>query len=287
MAFFVGAVVIGAKQSNGARGNVFKFLERHLGHYSVEEGIQIQYEGDDLYMKAYFLTYESACQLQNALNAWEIHKDLANLRGVTLDPLTPTQIPRPTDLRRIYLQQYQPQDSESSCQTLAHLHSYRLSVPVTEPAEPNTPLVRFQSIDKLIPHLNHYKCHLKDKARFKGLQSNENNMVAASWAFHQQLDGLNVKEGIPLVAISIKSASNHWVASHDNRYPVTLSIEFFYPDLAASFAAVDGARKGMDDSTWETLVYVQDKILFVECVQWKYLETKQQWQNHRAFLEQE
>jgi len=287
VAFLVGAVVRGALQSNGARGNVYKFLERHMGHYSEEEGIRIHYERDDLHITAYFVTYEAACQLQTALNEWEIHKELANLRGVTLDPLTPIQISRPTDLRRIYLQQYQPQDSESPCQTLAQLHSYRLSVPVTEPAEPNTPLVRFQSIDKQVPHLNHYKCHLKDKAKFKGLQSNENNMLAATWTFHQQLDGLNVQEGIPLVAISVKNASSHRVASQDDRFRVTLSIEFFYPDLAASFAAVDGARKGEDDRTWETVVYVRDRNLFGECVDWKFRETNKQWQDHRAFLEQE
>ena len=128
---------------------------------------------------------------------------------------------------------------------------------------------------------------MKDKAKFKGLQKNENNMIAASWTFHQQLDGLNVQEGIPLAAISVKDASHHRVASQDNRFRVTLSIEFFYPDLAVWFAAVEGARKGKDDNTWETVVYVQDKNLFCECIEWKLQETKQQWQDHRAFLEQE
>lgn len=67
-------------------------------------------------------------------------------------------------------------------------------------------------------------------------------------------------EGIPLVAISVKEASRCGVASHDNRYSVTLCIEIFYPELAASFAATKGARKGDQGNTWDVVVYVKDKI---------------------------
>mmetsp|Transcript_33718 Transcript_33718/g.70103 ORF Transcript_33718/g.70103 Transcript_33718/m.70103 type:complete len:417 (-) Transcript_33718:69-1319(-) len=288
--FMIGAVVRGAKQSNGARGNVFKFLERHGGHYSEQEGIQIVYQNDDLHIKAYFLSYKAACQLQTALNEWEIHKELANLRGVSLDPLTPARMAMPQDLTRIYLQHYKPQETESPCQTLDQLRSYCIFVPVTEPAEPNTPLVRYQSIDKLVPHLKHYKCHLKDKAKFQSLHNNENNMIAASWTFHQQLDGLNVEDGMPLAAISVKQVSSCRSATHDDRYSVTLSIQFFYPDLATSFAAPEGARMVTDDDdacSWETVVFVKDKNLFLECIEWKFQDTTNQWQRHREFLEKE
>lgn len=264
---------------------MFKFLERHLGHYSQQEGIQIHYEQDDLHIKAYFLSYDAACQLQTALNEWEIHKELANLRGVTLDPLTPAHTARPLDLKRIYLQDYHPQGTETPRQTLNQLHYYHLSLPITEPAEPNTPLARFQSIDKPIPHLRHYKCHLNDKAKFKLLQNDENNMVAASWTFHQQLDGLDVEDGMPLAAMSIKEASSCRIAAHGNRYRVTLSIQFFYPELAASFAAPEGARNGDQENTWETVVYVQDKTMFADCVGWKFQDTMTQWQKHRVLLE--
>ena len=69
-------------------------------------------------------------------------------------------------------------------------------------------------------------------------------------------------------------------ASHDNRYSVT---------LAASFAALEGARKGDDDETYsrEAVVYVKDKHLFSECVERKFGDTMEQWQEHRDFLEQE
>ena len=242
------------------------------------------YNGEDLTVKVYFEEKRDACDFQNNLNEWEIHKQLANLKGVEIDPVTPAEVPKPSDLERIRLQDYVPHGSESPCQTLDQLHSYHLSVPVTEPVEPNTPLVRYQSIDKLIPHIEHYKCHLKDKAKFKSLQNDENNMVAASWPFHQMMDGLNTMEGIPLVALSVKEASEQRLSAYDNRYAVTLLLEFFYKDLAAVFAAKEGARR-VSSSSWETVVYVRDKTEFEKCVVWKFNDTQKKWEDHRAFLE--
>ena len=244
------------------------------------------YSGDDLLFKAYFYTLEAACGFQNAMYEWEIHKDLAHLDGVNLDPPTPLLVDAKEDFERIYLQHYIPTDSDSQCVTLDQLHYYRLSVPVTEAVEPTTDLARFQCIDKLTPHVKHYKCHLKDKAKFKQLQTNENNMVAASWFFHQQLDGLNVSEGIPLVALSWESASPSPLASHGSRYQVTLLVEFFYSELAASFAQADHAVR-IDDKSWRINVYVQDKNLFKECIDWKSAHTRSEWVSHRAFLEDE
>eukprot|EP00980_Cylindrotheca_fusiformis_P024613 scaffold12169_cov132-Cylindrotheca_fusiformis.AAC.1 len=286
VAFLVGAIVRGAVQSNGARGNVFKFLERHRGFFSKEEGIQIMYEGEDLTVKAYFKEVGDACDFQTNLNEWEIHKELVNLKGVEIDPITPAEVPKPCDLERIRLQDYDPRESESPCQTLDQLHSYRLSVPVTEPVEPSAPLVRYQSIDKLVPHICHYKCHLKDKAKFKSLQNDENNMVAASWQFHQMMDGLNTTEGIPLVALSVKAASEQRNAAYDNRYAVTLLLEFYYEHLTAVFVAKESARR-VNSSSWETVVYVCDKTEFEKCIVWKFNDTQKKWEEHRAFLELE
>ncbi|KAG7340341.1 hypothetical protein IV203_023884 [Nitzschia inconspicua] len=286
IAFLVGGTVIDAKQSKGARGNVFKFLENHYGHYSLTDGIQVDYTGNNLTFKAYFRSYDAACAFQNAMNKWEIHKELAHLGGVTLDPPTPAAVPWQSDFTRFYLQDYKPNDHESPCQTLDQLHSYHLSVPVTEPVEPASNLLRYQCIDQPMPHINHYKCHLKDKAKFMQLQWNENNMVAASWLFHQQLDGLNVAEGIPLVALSFKTASNDRLVSHNRRYRVTLLVEFFYQELAAAFAPTGLARK-IDETSWEISLYVEDKHMFKECIDWKSADTKKQWNDHREFLNAE
>ena len=157
-------------------------------------------------------------------------------------------------------------------------------MPLTEP------LVCFQCIDKLVPHLYHYKCHSKDKTKFKAIQTNENNMLAASWTFHQQLDGLNVHKGIPLAAISVTSASSHRIASQDNRYSVKLCIEFLYPATCWPRFLLRSKGRGRARTIvpGKQLCTFKTKPLFAECVVgWKYQETMKQWQNHRAFLEQE
>jgi hypothetical protein len=41
-------------------------------------------------------------------------------------------------------------------------------------------------------------------------------MLAASWTFHQQLNGLNVEEGIPLEAIPVKKSSMYRSSSHED-----------------------------------------------------------------------
>ena len=144
-----------------------------MGRYSEQEGIQIFYEQENLRVKAYFVSEDSACLFQNALNEWEIHKDLANLGGVTLDPLTPARINRPVDLVQIFLQDYTPQDSESPCRSIDQLHSYGLSIPLTEEVNAASPIARYQCLDEQLIGFNPYKCHLKDKAKLKSLQNNE------------------------------------------------------------------------------------------------------------------
>lgn len=129
--FEVILIVRGASRSNGARGNVFKLLERHKGFYSKSAGIQISYQDDDLHVKAYFKTEDNAFDFQTAMNQWEIHKELANLEGVEIKRESPQEVDSPGDLQHIVMQDYKPEDSESPRQSLNQLHSYPLSVPDT------------------------------------------------------------------------------------------------------------------------------------------------------------
>jgi hypothetical protein len=285
--FRVSVVVKGALRSNGARGNVFKLLERHNGFYSEKIGIQIAYQEDDLHATAYFKTEDNALEFQTAMNEWEIHKELTNLDGVEIERRTPEEVELPDNLQHFIMQDYRPEESESPCQLLSQLHSYRLSVPITEVADPNEPITKYQSLDVPIGRVLPYKCHLKDKARFKTLQREENNLVVASWSFHQMLDGLNTMEAsIPLLALSVRSTSEHRSAAHDNRYSVALGLEFFDKIDADSFQPRVGAKK-IDSKTWETVVYVSDKKVFQDCVEWKGHDTREKWRRHREFLEQE
>jgi len=144
------------------------------------------------------------------------YKELVNLHGVTLDPLTPARIERPIDLVRIYMQDYKPQDSESPYHLIDQLHFLFESLFRSQQKSMlHHPSGSNQRLDKQVVGYNPYKCHLKDKAKFKFFQSNENNIVAASWQLHHLKDGLNSTDAIPGVALL--SVGSERIAEDDNR----------------------------------------------------------------------
>ena len=154
------------------------------------------------------------------------------------------------------------------------LRSYRISVPITEAVED---IVMYQSVDIRKLGLKHYKCHLYDKAKNRAYQNDENNMIAASWPFHQMLDGLNTDEKIPLLRLSFKSSSARRQADNDNRYAVTLGIEFKDEALARNYQCPEGGIQ-VDNKHWEVAVHVRNKEIFEECVNWKYEDTTKKWE---------
>ncbi|KAL3921033.1 MAG: hypothetical protein SGILL_002967 [Bacillariaceae sp.] len=281
--FLVSAVVKGALRSQGARGNVYKALEKNHGLFSKSAGMQIAYSADDLVVKAYFGTNGEAMSFQTALNEWELHKTLMLLDGVEIDPPDPVAVHRPQDLSRFYLQYYQPNESESPCQTLNQLESYRLSDLITEAVEPSDPVAIYQSLDVCVGRNKPYKCHLKDKAKYKSVARNPNNVLAASWPLHQMLDGLNHYENMSVIKLSISSVSDTTIATQDNRSSVTLQLEFFNKVDAAAFQARQGARQ-VDERTWQTTVYVKDKDEFAVFVDWKGDDTQRQWDDYNIEL---
>jgi len=185
--------------SRGARGNVYKELQRHHGYFSGVEEKQVVYENDDLLVKAYFRDESHARDFLNALDNWEIHKFLVSLEGVEIYSLDPELVSDPGDLTGYYLRYYIPSETESHCDTLDLLESYRLSAPITEGVEPQTPLAIYQVLDVCVGTNKHYKCHLKSQTKYKSVASNPNNMLAASWSLHQMLDGLNNMDNMSVV----------------------------------------------------------------------------------------
>eukprot|EP00978_Attheya_sp_CCMP212_P003510 scaffold7234_cov30-Attheya_sp.AAC.1 len=94
------------------------------------------------------------------------------------------------------------------------------------------------------------------------------------------LDGLNTEEtSIPLVALRGRSTSEHRSAAHANRYSVALGLELVDVD---SFQPREGAKR-RDDKTWETMVFVSGRKVFKDCVEWKGIDTRDKWQQHRGF----
>eukprot|EP00977_Amphora_coffeiformis_P007509 scaffold1640_cov161-Amphora_coffeaeformis.AAC.32 len=97
------ARVMNALNSHGARGNVYKLLEKYGARYSEAESKQVVYDGNDLTVKAYFKDERAAMEFQTALNGWEIHRALVNLDGIKISPRDPLPVPQPPDLTRSLL----------------------------------------------------------------------------------------------------------------------------------------------------------------------------------------
>ena len=150
-------VVKGASQSIRAQGNVYKTIQEYHGHYSKSEGIRIDYDGANLRAKTYFRMYEKACQFGNALNNWEIHKQLVHLQGVEFESFTPIEVDNPGDLKRVMLQDYNPSSTESPINCLSQLHTYRFSIPETEAVDSATLLAQYQCLDKQVVGYNPLK----------------------------------------------------------------------------------------------------------------------------------
>jgi hypothetical protein len=51
------------------------------------------------------------------------------------------------------------------------------------------------------PEIGTYKCHIACKRLYKEYMRNENNIVNASWLFHQYFDGLVTHDIIPLLLV--------------------------------------------------------------------------------------
>jgi hypothetical protein len=185
------------------------------------------------------------------------------------------------DLERFILQDYIPGESESPCQSLDQLHGFRLSVPTTEAVELTDPIAIYQALDVCVGTNKPYKCHLKDKARFKSLANNPNNILAASWPLHQMLDGLNNKDDMSVVKLSLVSASQNTIASKENRYAATVQLKFLHEADSQAFQATAGAQR-VDKCTWRTIVHVRNAWEFAEFVKWKGQDTQSQWDAYNA-----
>ena len=123
--------------------------------------------------------------------------------------------------------------------------------------------------------------------KFVSLRNDENNLLCVSWPLHQMMDGLNTDNGVPTVAISVRSRKGTASPDHDDRFPITLLLNFRDDTHAALFQPNDneGTKRIEGTNDWEVVVYVKDPKVFCSCVAWKLGDTRRQWAAHQNFLD--
>mmetsp|Transcript_17327 Transcript_17327/g.47308 ORF Transcript_17327/g.47308 Transcript_17327/m.47308 type:complete len:361 (+) Transcript_17327:452-1534(+) len=291
----VSASIGNARNVKGFRATTFLMAEETQAHCAPSDTPPIKYgsgeEYSTLFVSLLFESKSKALEFATKIRNWKFNHPLStsNLDDPIVDD-DPTPLPSREDLRSVLLIHYDPAEADDSpCTSLADFRGLSSALP-TDPVSLGEPLHKYQCIEKdsLFATRNPYKLHLKDKAKFKELRENENNMLAGSWPFHQLLDGLNTREGhgVPLLSIGWLSSSTNAVQFDDGerRYRVDVQVEFFTEGAETDLK--DSLKVGSSrvrDRVWKTFVYVQDPHLFKECIQWKHDEAVRIWDEHLDF----
>jgi hypothetical protein len=273
----VNATIADAKRRKGVRGTVF-YLGGECHAFYLPEGraASIFHDGDHLHVSLVFESRADAMSFQTALEKYAVHNPLLGLnQALHLDnTLYPQAVPPSTQLERVSLQHYKTADSDSPPWSLA---AYAVSESQGTPATVD-PERLHQCLEK--PYnfcgVKLYTMHLKSKSRFPALKAEENNTLYGSWLFHQYLDGLNTESGLPVLAIRAETYTQDGAVV--GRARVNVLIELRSADEAATVPHLlkDNSER-ISDLLYRSFVYVTDPVLFMECLTWKYEDTRQQW----------
>lgn len=90
-----------------------------------------------------------------------------------------------------------------------------------------------------------------------------------------------------MVRLSVAGTSQYPIANKGVRYQVTLQLDFFHEIDAEAFQAKAGCSDRVDQKTWKTTVYVENKNEFIKCVEWKGTATQNLWDVYQDTLDAE
>ncbi|KAL1511533.1 hypothetical protein AB1Y20_006328 [Prymnesium parvum] len=270
------------------RGTVYALAEENLAFHSKEK--YIWYEDEDLKLELIFKSEERAMLFETNINLWNTKCPLGfEIAAPTVELTHETGVMQ--QLPRVRLASYKPEDTDLPFASLANLQGAR-SAPASF-IELSDDLAKYQSFEDPIwlraGRSKPYRLHLKNKGPSYGhdpaLAKDENNMVAGSWEFHQFLDGLDMESNMPVIALRPDGVGNEIEENGRKRRKVTVSIECHNEEIAAimNFRLKAGSKK-LDSLTYSTDVYVTHPHIFNECLQWKYDQTKKQWQDINDIL---
>lgn len=285
----VKATYKGAKKIKGIRAAIYREVEKHCGYYSSSIDQFIWYNGDDLEIAVFFEGKGEASKFFVFLSQWHLENPyVVKLNDIYVEKQLKIEYFKTNDLVHIRLVDYHPQEHESPIQSLAnflqsrssstHSHSTAEVVPLDDPN------AKYQSVEKLFANTLPYKCHIKPKRKFKDLMDNENNLLLASWIFHQYFDGFHTVTGTPLIAIYHISTDNTPILMDEFptelRTRVEIGIECFSQNVAEEVGGwLKMGSERISDIEWKTFVHVKDPEMFCSCLEWKYKETKVIWEN--------
>lgn len=239
-----------------------------------------------LRIRLLFKKEEHAMNFQSALLDWR-----NSLMGVIVDvDRTIHTIPPPQNLERILFTDYDPTHyDDSPVMSLADLKSNHNHSSVSSHGSITSHLSvisitdtlgKYQCIERaeLFAVAKPYKLHLVDKAM--GGSSDDDNLLAGSWEFHQLFDGLHTTYKYPSIAVSVKRKHPDIVEvpQGGKRRKVELLLECKDSKVSQILGSrLKAGSTKMNDTLWETSVLVNDCDVFEKNIQHKYDRTMEAW----------
>lgn len=272
--------LFGSKRKSGTRNAVYSQAANHVAYYHISKKDSIYYDGQDLKICLLFDDKKSAHLFVNSLleilKYSYVQADYAKQYDAIL---------RDEAAELVFKDHYDPTEYADSATG---------STVVTElPAVVQTSLTDEQFLMTLEKRdhsdfrgLNAFRCHLIGQAVDKTFAENENNVFFMSWPLHQRFDGLNSSplKNVPSIAIRFHAPGAVESIYNFKRQKAVLIIECVNVDafqtvcerLKHPFTPNQAALE------IETFVHPEDMAQFIECVTYKYEETKAIWEDKCA-----
>ena len=284
MGYIVKAKINGARACKGCRASIYKKAQEYHALYSPDSHSKsIFYDGDDLIISLLFEEKSKAMDFQSFLSLWHINNPLSlEFKNVKVERSLVKAYFEEGMTTTVMFSDYNATDSESPLQSLEEYSSHISSCSDQSVVSITEPLFKFQSIEKpeVFCNVKPYKMHIKPQA---DLNKEPSNMLAGSWKpFYQFFDGLNTNKGLPLVAIKPLTESNFESAMLGEppmkRSRVDLEVDFLNKEAAVELSTnlKNGSTK-LSDTKWKTFVHVLDPQMLVDCLKWRYADTKGLW----------
>nr|AOW41675.1 putative CRN13-like protein [Lagenidium giganteum] len=279
--------IVNALSTKGVRCRLYRLAGTYLGYYDParrtgDKDSALWYEDKTLCIHILFETKENALRFDNALqeepvtlgsplNGQEVTTSVAQVEGVQ------------TELKRIYLIHYDPQESESPQDTMSSI-SLTSSVSILDAS---TDEFRYQRIEHeryFLPYGNAESCHLVSrkqsrdhKREFAKYDRDTNNRLALSREMDGFYDGLSYD--VPIVNMIPGSVEQN--RSIGNRYKVEVFVKVLDAQCKDRvFSRLkEGATQTDDPLVMKTFVHVEDPETFCFCMRWKHDDNDECWKN--------
>lgn len=287
--YTVSGIIRHCKSSKGYRSSIYNVSQECHAYYIVENGVQksIYYPdgSQDLHIRLAFQQKTFAEDFQNKLLYFsQLHQHfrdkLTLVDHISSTIINASELDR---MERVFYHHYIPADNNESPEISMNdvLGTASLSA-VSVSTDPRLALQALESPSFLEAFGSKwYKCHLISQTNSQ-FRDDPDNVLYASWNFHQIFDGLNTIDGIG-VAIKVETLDGSVdvvvaEGKYEKRSRLTVKIIFRTASLSNFFSGVfkDGTVR-VNDLEFLSFLYARDADRMQIFLTHKYDRTMEVW----------